>query len=408
MGRGKGVIGMKRTSFWKYVVLAALVCLGFGLNPAYVSLCQGAEWDPGPMPKEMRIASYDVGGGVYIITAALGEGIQKKFGVRLRSLPVGTGTSRILNVKIGNTDFGATIDGLFAEEGLYDFSGLDWGPQPLRMIYMSNRESAYSIAVAANSDIKTLADLKGKKAAWLVGSPFTQLMVTGALAFAGLSMNDVKLVETRSIGAMYETLIDGKADFSPMDSSSSTAYRLEGSPKGIRWISFPPEDKEGWDRFRKINPQVQPIQCKYGAGFSDKNPIWVATVPMPQYFVYDSADEKKVYWIVKMMAESYEQYKDIALGMPWHKLEDAVKAYSVLPYHPGAVRYFKEKGVWNAQLEKNQAELIDRQAKLGKLWKEAVDEALEKGIKDKDFSDFWLKKRESAFPNFWVESPVAK
>ena len=116
---------MKRTSFWNYVVLAALVCLGFGLNPTYVSLSQGAQWDPGPMPKEMRVASYDVGGGVYIITAALGEGIQKKFGVRLRSLPVGTGTSRILNVKIGNTDFGATIDGLFASEGLYDFSGLD-------------------------------------------------------------------------------------------------------------------------------------------------------------------------------------------------------------------------------------------------------------------------------------------
>jgi uncharacterized protein len=398
---------MKKTGLWKYIVVAALVSFGFVLNPTHIRFSQ-AQWDPGPMPKEMRIASYDVGGGVYIITAALGEGIQKKFGVRLRSLPVGTGTSRILNVKIGNTDFGATIDGLFASEGLYDFSGLDWGPQPLRMIYMSNRESAYSIAAAANSDIKTLADLKGKKAAWLVGSPFTQLMVTGALAFAGLRMDDVKLVETRSIGAMYETLIEGKADFSPMDSSSSTAYRLEGSPKGIRWIPFPPEDKEGWKRFRNINPQVQPIHCKYGAGFTDKNPIWVATVPMPQYFVYDSADEKRVYWIVKMIAESYDQYKDISLGMPWHKLEDAVKAYSVLPYHSGAVRYFKEKGVWNAQLEKNQAELLDRQAKLGKLWKEAVDEALEKGIKDKDFSDFWLKKRENAFPSFWVEAPAVK
>ena len=99
---------MKETGLWKYIVMAALVSFGFVLNPTHVPLSQ-AQWDPGPMPKEMRIASYDVGGGVYIITAALGEGIQKKFGVRLRSLPVGTGTSRILNVKIGNTDFGATI-----------------------------------------------------------------------------------------------------------------------------------------------------------------------------------------------------------------------------------------------------------------------------------------------------------
>lgn len=377
-------------------------------TPASAQTVKPGAWSPGPMPKTLTVAFYDVGGGVYIITAALGEGIFKKFGVRMRSLPVGTGTSRILNVRIGNTDFGATIDGLFASEGLYDFATTDWGPQPLRMIYMSNRESAYSLATGADGGIKTLADLKGKRAGWLIGSPFTQLMVTGGLAFAGLSLDDVKLVETRSIGALYQSLIDGKVDFSPLDSSSSSAYQMEASPKGIYWIPIPPENKEGWDRFRKINPQVQPIHCKFGAGLSEKNTVWVATVPMLQYFVYANADEKKVYWIVKMIAESYGEYKDISLGMPWHKLESAIKAYSILPYHPGAIRYFKEKGVWSAQLEKNQAELLDRQARLQNLWKETMDEALKTGVKEKDLPDLWMKKREKAFPTFWVESPVKK
>jgi hypothetical protein len=378
------------------------------LTPASAQTPKPGAWSPGPMPKSLTVASYDVGGGVYIITAALGEGIFKKFGVRMRSLPVGTGTSRILNVRIGNTDFGATIDGLFASEGVYDFATMDWGPQSLRMIYMSNRQSAYSLATGADSGIKTLADLKGKKAGWLIGSPFTQLMVTGALAYAGLSLDDVKLVETRSIGSLYQSLIDGKVDFSPLDSSSSSAYQLESSPRGIYWIPFPPENKEGWDRFRKINPQVQPIHCSFGAGLSEKNTVWVATVPMPQYFVYPNADERKVYWIVKMIAESYNEYKDISLGMPWHKLEDAMKAYSVLPYHPGAIQYFKERGVWSALLEKNQAELLDRQARLQKLWKETVDESLKTGVKEKDFPDLWMKKREKEFSNYWVESAIKK
>jgi hypothetical protein len=387
--------------------IMVIVC-SFLLSSLPLAMAQAAQWDPGPMPKDLRVASYDVGGGVYIITAALGEGIYKKFGVRLRSLPVGTGTSRILNVKIGNTDFGVTIDGLFASEGLYDFASLEWGPQPLRMLYISNRQSAYSIATTNKSGIKTPADLKGKRAAWLVGSPFTQLMVKGALAFAGLTLDDVTLVKTRSIGSMYETLVNGKADFSPMDSSSSTAYRLASSPKGLNWVPFSADNKQGWTRFRKINPQVAPIYCQFGAGLSENKRVWMATVPMPQYFAYANADEGNIYWIVKMIAESFDEYKDISLGKPWHKPEEAIKAYSVLPYHPGAIRYFKEKGLWNAQLEKNQGELLDRQPRLRDLWEKTVAEALEKGVKGKEYPQFWLKKKMESFPTFWSETPAGK
>ena len=66
-----------------------------------------APWSPGPMPTKSLIASsYDVGGGGYIISAALGEGIFKKYGIRMRSLPVGTGTSRIPECKTGQCGSG--------------------------------------------------------------------------------------------------------------------------------------------------------------------------------------------------------------------------------------------------------------------------------------------------------------
>ena len=394
---------MRKIYFTKSILVLLFV---FILSAFFTPRFASAGWDPGPMPQRITAASYDVGGGAYIVSAALGEGVHKKFGIKMRSLPVGTGASRILNVRLGNCDFGLTIDGLFASEGVYDFATQDWGPQPLRAIYLSNRQSAYSFATSAKSGIKTMADVKGKRVPWLIGSPFTQLMVKGSLAFAGLTLDDVKLVEVRSIGAMYQTLIDGKVDASPLDSTSSSAYRLESSPKGIYWIPFPKDNKEGWNRFRAVNPQVQPVYCKYGAGFDEKKALWVANVPFPQYFTYANADEKRVYWIVKMIAESYNEYKDIAIAMPWHKLEDAVQAYSVLPFHPGAVRYFKERGVWSAQLEKNQAELIARQAKLQNLWKDTIDEAVTKGVKSKKFPEFWLQKREKSFPAFWIQTAV--
>ena len=394
---------MKKRLIRKFVAACVMVLLAL---VAFTPRSGAAEWSPGPMPKALRVASYEVGGAMYIICAGIGEGIYKKFGIRLRTLPVGTGTARILNVRVGNTDFGVTSDSLFASEGLYDYANETWGPQPLRMVYISNRQSAWAFATGAGSGIKTMEDLKGKRLPAAVGSPFTKLTIEGALAFAGLKPEDVRFVEFRSMAAMYDSVIEGTTDAAPLDSLSSAAYKLEASPKGIYWIPCPVENKEGWKRFQAVLPEIQPVLCKYGPGLSEKKAVWLPTVPFPQYVVYADADEKKVYWIVKMMAESYNEYKDIAPALPWHKPEEAIKANSVLPYHAGAVRYFKEKGLWTAQLEKNQKELIERQAALRGVWDSTVEEALAKGVKAEQFGEFWMKKRAEKFPNFWVQTPV--
>ena len=67
-----------------------------------------------------------------------------------------------------------------------------------------------------------------------------------------------------------------------------------------------------------------------------------------------------------------------------------------LPLHKGAIRYYKEIGMWNAEREaKNQARLA-HQAKLKKVWDAAFSEALEKKMKMRKFNDFWIKKRAEA------------
>jgi len=380
------------------------LCLVIAIMVIHLFITPGYSQDKPPFNR-LTISSYEVGGGAYINTSSLGEGIFKKFGIRVRSVPVGIGTSRILHVRLGKADFGVTIDGLFASEGVYDFASLDWGPQPLSMIYIPARQSAYSFAVAGNSGMKTISDVKGKRVGWLIGSPFTQNMVRGSLAFGGLSLDDVELVKIRSMGAIYQSLLDGKIDVAAVDSSGSAAYELASSHKGIHWIPFPKDNIEGWKRFRLINPQVQAIYSKFGAGLKEK-PESVATVPFPQYFAYADANEDKIYWITKVIVESFDNYKDISMPMQWYKLEDAIKSYSVLPYHPGSVRYFKETGVWNEQLEKNQKELLERQKKLKALWDVVIDEALDKGIKGKEFPKYWEEKRSKLFPEFWVETPV--
>ena len=66
------------------------------------------------------------------------------------------------------------------------------------------------------------------------------------------------------------------------------------------------------------------------------------------------------------------------------------------PVHPGAVRYYKEIGVWNDELEQMNSELFARQDELAKLWQDTVAAAQEQKIASNDFSAFWMEARTSA------------
>jgi hypothetical protein len=67
-----------------------------------------------------------------------------------------------------------------------------------------------------------------------------------------------------------------------------------------------------------------------------------------------------------------------------------------MPYHEGAVRYFREKGVWTADLERHNAGLLKRQEILQDAWDKALAEATEKKIKASDFPKHWMKLRAAA------------
>jgi uncharacterized protein len=399
---------MKKWFLFIAVVSLLFVLIGCTSNQKSSNGSDDATKEEEGMPGTLTVSSYDVGATVYMQNVALGEGILETFETRLRSLPAATAISRINNIKNGKAQFGAMAESLMAQEGIDDFAQMEYGPLPLRTIHISARQTNYSLATYPDSgvDINDLPNsLKGKKVGWLVGSPFTQRAVEAQLAFYGLSLDDVELVEVFSIPEMYDALLKGDLHVSVLDSGGSKATELENT-NGVVWLPFPKDNTEGWDRLHAINPQLSYLHGKFGAGLSEENPQHVATLPHPTYFTYDEVDENTVYWITKMIVESYDSYKDKMDAMAWYKIEDAIHSESVMPYHDGAIKYYKEIGVWTDKHEENQKNLLKRQEELKKLWDEVVSDAMDEGISAKDFPDYWLKKREAAFPEFYKWIPT--
>src|SRR3546814_10227016 len=80
--------------------------------------------------------------------------------------------------------------------------------------------------------------------------------------------------------------------------------------------------------------------------------------------------------MTKAVDQLYDAYKDGAPGIGGWKLDRQIFEWAV-PYHEGAIRYFKEKGVWTEAHQKHNDALVKRQAVLKAAWKEHAAKKIE-------------------------------
>lgn len=365
-----------------------------GASAAAALLPQAAGAQTAKLPNPIAWTAYDVGSSGYKQSVAIGKALKDAYDVDLRVLPGKNDMSRQTPLREGQVDFSATGIGAtyFAQEGVFEFAAKRWGPQAMRTLVACNADSTLSILVAKESDVKTLADLAGKRVAWTVGSPSLNENIGALLAFAGLSWSDVKKVEFPGWSQGMDGVINDQADAAFAQTTSGKAYQLAASPRGIFWPPLPHADKEGWKRLREKAPFFIPRTGSVGAGLSKDAPHEGATYPYPILTAYADADENKVYAMTKAMIELFPRYKDTVPGINGWAL-DRQKLDWVLPLHPGAIRYLEEIGKWNDALQKHTDGIVERQ----KVLKAAWDQVMGRSIAD-----------DQAFEKAWMETRAAK
>jgi len=347
------------------------------------------------LPKTMIWSCYDVGASGYVQASAIADAFVKKYGVRVRLLPSGTSIGRLMPLTTRRVNCGFLANEVFfAVEGLYDFSSIEWGPQDLRLILA--HPTTIALATTKESGIKNVKGLKGKRVSWIPGAPTLNIKAEAFLAFGGLTWKDVKRVEFPSYGSACKALIQGKTDASVVSTSASTMYELETSPRGLSWIQFPPDDKEGWKRMLKIAPFLSPKKETVGAAISKENPVYLPGYRYPMITVYANTDPEWVYNFVKALDQTYPMYEKAHAVMPPWKISESGVPPADAPFHMGAVKYLKEKGVWTAKDDEWNKTRIEHLKKVQKAWDDAIAEAESKKMKSKHFPKFWLKQRAKA------------
>ncbi|MBM3537827.1 MAG: TAXI family TRAP transporter solute-binding subunit [Alphaproteobacteria bacterium] len=321
------------------------------------------------LPGTLAWTAYDVGSGGYNQAVAIGNALKNKANVNLRVLPGKNDVSRNLPLREDKVHFSANgVGGSYlAQEGLDDFGAKDWGPQKLRMLILNNSDALLTIATAKDANIKTMADLKGKRVAWVVGAPSLNQNITALLAFANLTWNDVQKVEFGGFGAAMTGMINNQVDAAFSSTISGPLYQLASSARGVQYPTMDHKDKAGWERVKKIAPFFVPFMGTEGATMSKDSPVEAATYPYPILIAYDRQPVDLAYNMTKAMVIYFDEYKAAAPGNNGWDIKRQIFDW-VVPVHEGAIRYYKEAGVWKPEHQAHNDRLIKRQDTLAQAW----------------------------------------
>ncbi|WP_417742290.1 TAXI family TRAP transporter solute-binding subunit [Salipiger sp.] len=336
--------------------------------PSSALMAQEAE-----LPNTLAVTSYDVGAASYNQAVALGTALGNAYDTSLRVLPATSDVARLIPVRQGRVQFGIVGSESFnAAEGTEAFAAPEIGPQPLRMLIGSNSDNCFTLALRGDAGIETVEDLRGKRVAMVVGAPALQSNVAGFLAFGGLGWEDVEPVEVASFGASWEALINGQVDAITTITTTSLAQQAAASPAGLDWLSLPESDTEGWARLQAIKPQFSPRRGTLGPNLSEENPVACAGFPFPVVVGYPDQDADLAYNLTKAINEQFDAYVKIEPAMiGW--APDRQDFEWVLPYHEGAIRFWKEQGLWSDAAQANNDKLLARQDLLASAWEKVAD-----------------------------------
>lgn len=211
-----------------------------------------------------------------------------------------------------------------------------------------------TIAVKDDSPIKTGADLKGKRiAAKYPALPVCEIHSEALLANLGLGWDDVRPVPVTNIVSAVQALTNGQADAMLCASPAIAALHEAHIRTPFRFISIDPSPA-AMERARKIfRYNEHATLLKKGTMGWLPNDAWFVDYP---WYLYSNAalSEEAAYRIVKAVWQFNDELGQIHPILKQWTRAGMATADAAIPYHPGAIRFYKEVGAWTAALDETQ------------------------------------------------------
>lgn len=317
----------------RFTVILAAAVAAFGLATA------------GAQEKKARISIgtggtagvyYPLGGGLAALLSKYVPGVDATAEVTAGSV------ANLQLIGGGKSDVGFTMaDSAWdAYNGLDKFKDKKVALRTLAVFYPNRMQ----VVTLDGKGIEKMTDLKGKRMATGAPASGTEVMSMRLLEAYGLDPNKDVNRERLSLAESVNALKDGKVD---------ALSWVGGVPTpGLTDLAATPGKKI---KLLDHGDAADAMRKKYGPLYV-KNKILANAYPGETrettnvdvwnlLVVPESADENLIYQITKTMFEKKDELVKVHKDAAFLALDNQLTGGSPIPFHPGALRYFKEKGL---------------------------------------------------------------
>ena len=309
------------------------------------------------LPRSATLATHAVGSLYNAIGTGIATVVSRHTPITVRVQPFAGPPAWLPSMDGGETDLGV----LTSADAATSYKGIILYKRPFKntRIVISGGSLPLGFYVPKDSPIETVADLRGKRIPTdYPGTPIVKLSSTAALATAGLGYNDIVKVPVSDLQSGAQAFMEGRTDAGWHSVGSPAVEEANARRGGVKFISVfsTPEAEK---KMAEVYPGSYPSILKPGAATGIVKETAVLTNDIYLVASKELGDEA-VYEVVKALWEYNQELGDAYPALKSWRREGMVSKKAYIPYHPGAIKFFKEKQVWSKEMEALQAKLLSQ------------------------------------------------
>lgn len=277
--------------------------------------------------------------------SAIAPMLKEKGEIELRIQPFTSPEIHLPAINAGQIEFGLAniYDIYLAVAGLEFFKGKK--NENLRIVTVTAPLRS-AVFVKKDSPVKQLADLKGQRITWgYVQQNTIKQQLLSYFDAAGLEEKDIVPVLVPAVVRGADDFAAGKADAFLFAVGSAKVTEVDASVGGVRALPLP-DDAKAQAAFKKHFPPAYVSTVNPGpgmAGIITPTPIMTYDAVM---VTHANAPEELVYRMTKTLHENAEAVDKSSPTLRGFSAKTMAKKIDLAQYHPGAIKYYKEKGLW--------------------------------------------------------------